>query len=84
MKKFVNLSIAMPTEGEGVLNAQKFAENIKRNVKAVMEDGVKVSVEVFDHNGTGNDSIDSDNDELTVEDFTDEISAAFSDPTSYD
>jgi hypothetical protein len=85
MKKFVSLSIAMPTEGFDVerLDAAKFAANICRNVVDSMEDGVKVTVDVFDHDGTGNDSIESDNEELTVDDFASEISDAFGDPTSY-
>lgn len=85
MKNFVSLSIAMPTEGFDIekLDAEKFAANIRRNVIDAMEDGVKVMVEVFDHDGTGSDSIESDNKELTVDDFASEIASAFSDPTSY-
>lgn len=82
----LKLFIAMPTEGEGIesLDADKFADNIAKNVKAVMDDDVTVTVEVFSHDGTGESYIRRSKDvDVTLDDFTDEIAEAFCDPTSY-
>ena len=82
----LKLFIAMPTEGEGIeaLNADKFADNITKNVKAVMDDDVVIAVEVFYHDGTGESYLRRSKDvDVTLDDFADEISEAFCDPTSY-
>jgi len=84
---FIKLHVAIPTDGEGIekLNADKFAENIQKNVKAKWSDDVKVSVEVFDHDGTGEDFVKTSKDiEADESDFVDAISEAFSDSSSYD
>lgn len=82
----LKLFIAMPTDGEGIetLDADKFADNIAKNVKAVMDDDVVVTVEVFNHDGTGESYLRRSKDvEATLDDFADEIANAFCDPTSY-
>jgi len=83
---YLKLVIAMPTEGEGIeaLDADKFADNIAKNVKAVMDDDVNVTVEVFPHDGTGESFLRRSKDvDVTMDDFVDEIANAFCDPTSY-
>lgn len=84
---FIKLFVAMPTDGEGIekLNADKFSKNIHANVKREWGDDVRVTVEVFDHDGTGEDSVKTSKDiEVDESDFVDAVSDAFCDPTSYD
>lgn len=89
MKK-ISVSVAMPTEGEYIekLNSAKFEENIKNELQKYFP-GVKISVNVFSHDGTGEDEIHSpaeyEDGRTDVENvLSDAISNAFSDETSYD
>jgi hypothetical protein len=80
-KKTINLTVAMPTDGEGIenLNANKFAANIANNLRD-QNSGYRYSVEVIENDGTAEDDLDEVPDGI---DAVDAISSAFSDESSY-
>lgn len=81
-KKTINLTVAMPTDGDGIekLNADKFATNIANNLRDQNSD-YRYSVEVIENDGTAEDDLDEVPDSV---DAVDAISTAFSDESSYD
>ena len=70
--------IAMPTEGENVenLHIDRFAHNIREGLYGKYPGLI---VEVFEHDGTGEDDYSTCDPDIV----TDAVSDAFSDPDSY-
>lgn len=92
--KEIEFKIAMPTDGEGIekLNAAKYEKAILNELNGQFGN-VKVSVDVFQHDGTGQDSISIDGvdqrEELELRDraemlLPDALEHAYSDPDNYD
>ena len=86
----ISASVAMPTTGESIeyLEPELFEENITAELKHMFPDCPKILVNVFRHDGTGEDKIyspKSDDDEYDyfLSALTDAVGEAFADEASY-
>jgi len=86
----ISVSIAMPTTGESIeyLDPGLFEENITAELKHMFPDCPKILVNVFRHDGTGEDKIyspkpDDDEYDYFLSALTDAVGEAFADEASY-
>ena len=86
----ISVSIAMPTTGEDLehLDPGLFEENITAELKHMFPDCPKILVNVFRHDGTGEDKIyspkpDDDEYDYFLSALTDAVGEAFADEASY-
>ena len=86
----ISVSIAMPTIGESIeyLDPGLFERNIEAELKHIFPDCPKILVNVFRHDGTGEDKIyspKSDDDEYDyfLSALANAVGEAFADESSY-
>ena len=86
----ISVSIAMPTTGESIehLEPELFEKNITAELKYMFPDCPKILVNVFEHDGTGEDEIyspkpDDDEYDYFLSALADAVGEAFADEASY-